>query len=175
MAEEKEKEELPKIEETVEELKKQLEKALKEKEEYLSGWQRAKAEFLAYQQEEEKRKQNYILLANFNLMSEILNVLDSFELAISQIKDENTLQGIGLIKSQLEGILKKHGLEVIEPKEGEKFNPHFHEVLFRKTCERENCDESDDGVIYKIFTKGYLLHGTLLRPAQVAVIYHKSS
>jgi len=173
--EEEKREELPKIQETIEELKKQLEKALKEKEEYLSGWQRAKADFLAYQKEEEKRKQNYILLANFNLMSEIVNVLDSLELAISQIENESILQGIGLIKSQLEGILKKHGLEILEPKEGEKFDPQFHEVLFKKLCENENCKGEDDGLIYKVLTRGYLLHGTLLRPAQVSVIYHKSS
>lgn len=167
--------ELPNLEETIKELKEQLEKALKEKEEYLAGWQRAKSEFLNYQQEEEKRRQEYIRLANFNLVSELINVLDSFDLAIEEIKEEKILKGFILIKSQLEGILKKYGLEILEPQIGDEFNPQFHEVISKEICQKENCNKSDEGKIEKILARGYLLNGFLVRPAKVSVIFHQNS
>lgn len=175
MEEKEKKEELPNLEETIKELKEELQKALKEKEEYLAGWQRAKAEFLNYQQEEEKRKEKYILLANFNLISDLVNVLDSFELALQGINDEKVLKGIGFIKGQFESILKKYGLSIIEPKVGDDFNPNFHEALSRELCHRQDCRQSDEGKIAKVFSRGYALNQVLIKPAQVAVTFHQDS
>ncbi len=173
MEEEKKEQELPNLEQTIKELREELNKALKEKEEYFAGLQRAKADFLKYQQEEEKRKEQYILLANFNIMSELINVLDSFVLALENVKDEEILKGLSLIKGQLEGILKKYGLEIIEPKEGEILNPRFHEAISRKTCQVKECQGEDEGKIVSVFARGYALHGTVIRPAQVSVIFHE--
>jgi len=87
-----------------------------------------------------------------------LPVLDSFELALKESGDK----GVFLIKSQIDDVLKKHGLVAMRTL-GEKFNPEFHEAV------AEDKSEKESGAILEEFQKGYLLHGKVLRPARVKV------
>lgn len=170
-----EEEKLPSELETIKELQETIAKLEKEKEEYLNGWKRAKADFLNYQKEMEEKIKKMVDFANANLILDLLSVLDSFDLAINSLNDEDKEKNIGkgylLIQSQILEILRKYNLEIIEPKE-EKFNPLFHEALATKKCEKQNCDGSDDNLIIEVYSKGYLLNGKLLRPAKVKVIIH---
>jgi molecular chaperone GrpE len=170
-----EEEKLPSELETIKELQQTIEKLEKEKEEYLSGWKRAKADFLNYKKEMEEKMNQIILFANNNLILDITNVLDSLDMAINSLSDEDKEKNIGkgyyLIQNQLLEILKRYGLEVIDPL-NEKFDPSFHEAISTKECSIENCDKSDDGTIIQVFSRGYLLNKRLLRPAKVRVIVH---
>ncbi|GIW66862.1 MAG: hypothetical protein KatS3mg095_0760 [Candidatus Parcubacteria bacterium] len=170
-----EEEKLPSEPETIKELQELIAKLEKEKEEYLSGWKRAKADFLNYQKETEEKLKSIINFANANLILDLTSVLDSLDLAINSLTDEEREKNLGrgyiLIQNQILEILKKYGLEIIDPK-NEKFNPAFHEALATKKCEHEKCDESDDNLIIEVYSKGYLINGKLLRPAKVRVIIH---
>lgn len=170
-----ENEQLPSEPEIIKELQELVAKLEKEKEEYLSGWKRAKADFLNYQKEMEEKINNIINFANANLILDLLSVLDSLDLAINSLNEEDKERNIGkgyfLIQAQILDILKKYNLEIIEPK-NERFNPVFHEALSIKKCEKENCNGDDDGLIIEVYSKGYLLNGKLLRPARVKVISH---
>ena len=49
------------------------------------------------------------------LIADLIPALDSFELSLSVLKDgDPAKKGVELIRSQLEDILKKHGLERIK-------------------------------------------------------------
>lgn len=147
------------IADKIKKIKEHLKKCQKEKEEYLNGWQRAKADFINYKKDEEKNRENFVKWSNHILLTDILFVLDSFDLAL---QDEKKNKNLELIKVQLEDALKKHGLTQIKAI-GEKFNPEFHESV----GEIESSKES--GIIIEEVQKGYLLHNKVLRPTKVKI------
>src|SRR3989338_6296064 len=63
----------------------EFERCKKEKEEYLAGWQRAKADFINYKKEEAKRLETLAKYANAMLLEELITVLDNFDLAIQAL------------------------------------------------------------------------------------------
>lgn len=155
----------------LEELRKKIEKLEQEKQEYLNGWQRERADFLNYKKSEEKRFQEVVKFANERLIKSLIPVMDSLELAIeSTNKDgkaqanDSYLKGLLLIYSQMKDLLEKEGVEVINPKKGEEVNPYFEEVISEvKTT------EVPENKIYQVLEKGYILRGKVIRPARVIV------
>ena len=153
----------------LEKLKESLKECEKLRDEYLAGWQRQKADFLNYQKEMAKKIEEIIKYANEELIKELLLVLDSFEIALNSLEieglteiEKRIVHGLELIKTQLEDILKKMGLEEIKG-EGEIFNPEFHEVI-------EEVAGEEEGKIVEVVIKGYLLNGKVIRPAKVKVV-----
>ena len=142
----------------------ELEKVQLERDEYLAGWQRAKADFLNHQKEEQARLVNFIGFAKEDLISDILLVLDSFDLAILNAKDENEKRNFELVKLQLLNILKKNGLEKIEVQLGEQFNPSLQEVV-----EAITGTESPPHTVVEIASSGYKLNGKVIRATRVKV------
>lgn len=148
----------------LEELKKKLEECEKQREEYLNGWKRAKADFINYQKDEAKRLDEAIKFSNEFLIRELLSVLDSFDLSFSMLPeaDERLKRGMEIIYAQLENILKKHGLEPIQSL-GEKFDPGLHEALEAVESEKES------GTVTEELARGWKLHGRVIRPSKVKV------
>lgn len=145
-----------------EDFSKELEPCKKERDEYLNGWKRAKADLINYQKEEAKRFEEIIRFANAGMIKELITVLDSFELAVSVLEKQGKAEkGIYMIKSQLEDVLKKSGAEKIAVEIGKKFDPSFQESVAEA--------ESDQpvGTIIEEMEHGYFLHGRVLRPAKV--------
>jgi molecular chaperone GrpE len=169
-------EQLPAQEETVKEFDEKIKQLEKEKEEYLAGWKRAKADLLNYQKETEAKMQNFAMLANSTLVFDLLSIIDSFDLAIAALteRDRETSLGKGyyLVQTQLIDLLRKYGLEMIKVELPALFNPNFHEAISTKICEKQNCDKRDEALIIEVLSKGYLLHNKLLRPSKVRVITH---
>ena len=86
--------------------------------EYLAGWQRAKADYLNYKKDEVSRFEETVKFSGEFLIRDLINVLDSFAALEIHFKGEprpsadgRDLEGVLFIKSQLEDILKKFGLE----------------------------------------------------------------
>jgi len=155
----------------LEELRKRIEKLEQEKQEYLNGWQRERADFLNYKKSEEKRFQEVVKFANERLIKSLIPVMDSLELAIESTnkdrkdqENDSYLKGLLLIYSQMKDLLEKEGVEVINPKKGEEVNPYFEEVISEvKTT------EVPENKIYQVLEKGYILRGKVIRPARVIV------
>ena len=59
-----------------------IKKIQEEREEYLNGWKRAKADLVNYKREESERIDKIRKFCQEGLIYELLNVLDSFELAL---------------------------------------------------------------------------------------------
>ena len=149
------------FQEKIKKFQEKLKKCQELKEEYLDGWQRAKADLINARKDDERRNQEFLKFANAALVFEILPVLDSFDLAFAN-EDSKFSKGILLIKMQLEDVLKKYGLEAIKST-GEKFNLQFHEIIGETESEKE------EGIITEEIQKGYLLNGKVLRPARVKI------
>lgn len=142
----------------------EMEKIKKERDEYLDGWQRARAELINYKKDESKRFETFKNFANETIVRDLISVLDSFDLAIAALeKDGKAEKGIYLIKSQIEDSLKNYGLGKIMVSTGQIFDPLVHEAV------AEIDSDKPSGTIIEEIERGYLLNGKLLRPARVKI------
>lgn len=149
-------------------LREKLKKCLAEKDEYLAGWQRAKADFINARKEEDERRAELIKFFGAAIIKDILPVLDSFENAFKdenwQKLDKTWQEGVKLIYNKLLDILKKHNVEQIESM-AKKFNPEEYESM----GEIEVDDKKKDGIVIEEIRKGYKIYDKILRPAQVKI------
>lgn len=152
----------------IEDLKKKLEECQKQKDEYLAGWQRARADFLNYKKEEMERIEEILKYAGVGFILKILPILDNFDVAAKKLpedfKNDEKVKGILQIKTQLQDFLKSQGVEEIKTI-GEKFDPNFHEAT-----EQVELKDKEPGIIIEEIQKGYKINGRLLRPAKVKVV-----
>jgi molecular chaperone GrpE len=123
---------------------------------YMEKFQRLQAEFANYEKRTDKEKVDLLNNSNADLISQLLEVLDNFELSLKHNEDK----GVQLIYEDLIRVLEKQGLKAIDT-EG-KFNPEFHEALAQEAGEEE-------GTILEEFQKGYLLNDKLLRASKVKI------
>ena len=152
----------------IKKLREELKKREAEKKEYLDGWQRARADLINYKKDEARHFEEFAKFAAENLIAELLQVLDGLDLALEHEMPKEVGRGIIMIRSQLEDVLKRHGLEAIKT-EGQKFNPSFHESM------GETESDGDEGAVAEELQKGYLLNGRVLRPARVKILKSKQS
>ncbi|MDP2735398.1 MAG: nucleotide exchange factor GrpE [bacterium] len=154
-------------EKTTEEAPKQLEKAIQERDEYLAGWQRSRADLMNYKKEEMERIGGLMRYAQEELLLKLLPVLDNLERAekqaSSQDKESSIVQGCLLVISQLREFLRNQGVETLHT-EGEKFNPELHEAIGEEAVEGK-----EPGAVLEEVERGYLFLGKLLRPAKVKI------
>jgi len=145
-------------------LKEELEKSEKEKEEYLNGWKRAKADFINYQKDEARRFEEVIKFSNQELIKELIPVLDSFDLGIAALEKQGPVEkGVYIIRVQLEDVLKKRGFERMIVTVGQPFDPRAQEAV--ATVE----SNLPSGSIVEEVERGYLLNSRVIRPARVKV------
>ena len=143
-------------------LKERITKLEKEKDEYLNGWKRAKADSINQQKDELKRMEEIMKFANADIIKDLLLVLDSFELSLLATKDPEAKKGIEIIYSQLEKLLSKQGLKKIKAI-GEKFDPALHEAMLQEESDKES------GTILEEMVKGWKLNGKVIRPTKVKI------
>ncbi len=141
-----------------------LEELQKKCDEYLNGWKRAKADFINYQKDEQKRLHEFSQFANEALLQNLIVVLDSFNLALAAA--ENPDKGLFIIRAQLEDVLKKHGLQPISAKIGDAFSPELHEAIAEINTSA-NGDVATTNTIAEIMETGYTLNGKVVRPSKV--------
>lgn len=130
--------------------------------EYIERLQRLQAEFENFRRRNETERKESFSNANATLISQLLEVLDNFELSLKHNSDP----GIKLIYSQLFKILEKQGLKVIDAKG--KFNPKIHEALIKE-------EGKEYGVILEEIKKGYMLNDKLIRASKVRITVLKEN
>ncbi len=117
----------------VKKLKAELEAVKKEKQEYLDGWQRLKADTINAKKRDDEDKKQFMRYANIGLVEELLQVIQSFDMAMGNKEawekvEPNWRAGVEYINKQLRDILDVHGLVEINPL-GLVFNPAEHEAV----------------------------------------------
>ncbi|HPC01050.1 MAG TPA: nucleotide exchange factor GrpE [Syntrophales bacterium] len=157
---------------TVEGLTQRLKEKEREAAENYDKYLRAAAELENYRKRAAREKAEALKFGQENLIRDILPLLDGMDRALDQAARscdfESFREGLGLLRSQLLGCLKKHGVEAIDCTD-KVFDPNFHEALMQV-----DSAEHEDNAIVAELEKGYLLNGRLLRPAKVSVCKKKA-
>lgn len=135
--------------------------------EYLEGWQRARAEFANYKKRVEREMKDSYGSAAGSVLKDILPVLDDFERAMSnvpeQLQDDPWVGGVGMILRKLNKVLEDYNVTVIDPT-GQPFDPNRHEAIGT-----EDSSDVATGYVTATMQKGYVLGDRVLRPALVRV------
>jgi len=124
---------------------------------------KAEAENARRRAEEEIAKTRKFAVENF--AENMLPVIDSLEAGLV-IKDANLEQireGAQATLRQLMSALERNKVLPIDPKAGEKFDPHQHQAISVAPGDQEA------NTIVNVLQKGYLIADRVLRPALVVV------
>ena len=111
--------------------------------------------------------QNY---GGSKLARDMLPVFDNMKRAVESVTDEQRtanaalIEGIELTMRELFNVFGKHGIQVIDPQVGDKFDPKHHEAVFEAPV-----PGTKSGEIIQVSAQGFMLHDRILRPAQVGV------
>lgn len=137
-----------------------------QKKEYLDGWQRSQADMVNLKKDLEKQRSDFQKYAKVDFISQIIPVLDSFDMAFSNTDGvpEGWLSGVKYIYDQFVSILADNGVKQFNP-DGEQFDHNRHTSIETKEID----ESSKDGIILKVLQKGYEMDGKVLREAKVVV------
>ncbi len=122
---------------------------------------RLRAEFDNFRRRSEEDRKRIVEGANYELLKEIIGVMDEFDSAIEM--DEETSEGVKMIRKNLAKVLEKNGAKEMQLKQGDWFDPIYHEAVEKVQSDLE------DGKIVKIVKKGYMFRDGVLRHAKVSV------
>jgi len=150
--------------EVVEEEVDALAEVTRERDVYLDNLQRLKAEFDNYRKRAARDQESLVARAHERLVKELLPVLDDLGRALEaaeQHEEAKLEDGVQLVHRQLEQLLEKEGLALVET-DGQ-FDPHVHEALLTQPSDAE------EGSVIEVLQKGYRLGDRVLRPARVVV------
>ena len=133
----------------------------------LEKLQRLQADFSNYRKRVEKERAEFVKYANTDLIGELSDVLDVFELGL---QDDHTkdvspsfVDGMQGVLRKLKDLLQRRGLERI-PTVGEPFNPEMHEAAMQ-----EPSTDHEPGIILAEIRPGYRLGERVLRAPLVKV------
>jgi len=148
-------------------LQKELDQARTKADEYLDGWQRARAEFANYKRRVERDQEQMYQNITGNIIKRYLDVADDLARALKNRPQDPEgaawAQGIELIYRKLLSIMESEGVKPMEA-EGQLFNPNMHEAITH-----EEAPGLESGQIIEVVNPGYTLGERVLRPALVRV------
>ena len=106
--------------------------------------------------------------ARGKLVQELLPVLDNLDRTIRSASttrgDPTMLEGVRMVRQQLEGVLRGYGVERVEAA-GQRFDPGLHEAISVTPVS----DPQRHGLVLHQIEPGYRFGARLLRPARVTV------
>ncbi len=162
------------LKKTLKKLRADLKVCKSEKEEYLNGWQKERADFVNYKKQEEDRRVNFSEVMRERILTRFLSVVDSFNMAFANKEswnkvDENWRKGVEYIYAQMNTIFEEYGVKEVG-KVGEDFDPNIHQSIeMTPTDTKENNHK-----VSEVIQKGYKLGDRVIRAARVNVFeYHE--
>ena len=126
---------------------------------------RLMAEYDNYRKRTAKEKEGIYQDAKTDTIAKFLEVYDNLERAVTQAGDEDNVhkKGMEMIFHQLQNVLEKLGVTVVDPT-GQPFDPERHNAVMH--VEDENLGEN---VVSQVYQKGFLLGDKVSRFATVVV------
>jgi len=116
------------------------------------------AEFENYKRRVAKEKEELKFNTKVSMITPILDMDNDVSIAIKNIKDESTKEGVQLIAHKLENFLKSQGIESIQT---ETYDEDLHEVIsIVPTGKKEVID---------VVSKGYMLNGKPFRHPKIVI------
>lgn len=100
------------------------------------------------------------------LTRDMLPIYDNLRRALDAAGDarDAVIEGIELTLKELVSVFARHGVKVLSPAVGDRFDPQMHQAMFEAPVPGTRA-----GDIIQVAAEGFLLHDRLLRPAQVGV------
>ena len=133
-------------------------------------WMRALADAENSRKRSEKDRREAENYGGSKLARDLLPVYDYLKRGLEVATDEQRevaaalIEGVELTMREIVNVFKKHGIEPIMPKIGDRFDPQDHEAMFEAPVPGTKA-----GDIIQVMSEGFMLHDRLLRPAQVGV------
>ncbi len=147
-------------------VKKDLEQCRAQKQEYLDGWQRAKADYVNAVRRFKDENKNATTVGIVKAAEAFLPAFDSLERA----KDAGEVpDGFEAIIKQIESAFTALNISEVEALVGESFDPTYHEALGQDNA--ENAEQ--DGKISSVLEKGWKVGETVIRHAKVRVAHYE--
>lgn len=148
----------------LENLKAELEKLKKEKDELNDRYLRTLAEYDNFRKRSQREKDAVYGDATADAVKKLLPILDSFDRASNyECPDAEYKKGIDLIGNSIKEAFDQLGLKEI-PALGEQFDPKFHNAVMH------NDDPAyGENVITDVYRKGYTLGDKVIRFSMVVV------
>lgn len=148
----------------------ELDEVRAERDQFRDRFMRALADAENSRKRSEKDRREAEQYGGSKMARDILSVYDNMKRAIEAATPEQRqasaalFEGIELTMRELLSVFKKHGIEVIAPQLGDKFDPQVHQAMFEAPV-----PGTIAGEIIQVAAEGFFLHDRLLRPAQVGV------
>lgn len=104
------------------------------------------------------------------LARDLLAVYDGMKRAVDAVTDEHRemagplIEGVELTMRELLNVFSRHGIEIIDPQVGDRFDPNLHEAMFEAPV-----PDTAAGDIIQVSAQGFAMRDRILRPAQVGV------
>src|SRR3989338_5880449 len=155
------------LKKTLKKLRADLKQAKKEKEEYLLGWQKERADFANYKKDEDSRRIMFSESVRERILTRFLSIIDSFNMAFSNKEawekvDENWRKGVEYIYGQMSSIFEEYGVKAIG-EVGETFDPNIHQSIEMVITDKKENNHK----VAEVIQKGYKLGERVMRPARV--------
>jgi len=149
-------------------LEKEIESLKTELEDQKDSYLRAHADFDNYKKRVKRDAARSYQDAMSSVLKIFLSVSDDIERALKNPPNENEISswinGIELIHQKLMGQMKNQGVERMDVKPGDQFDPNMHEAITQ-----EEHPEYEDGQIIDVVQPGYQISDRVIRPAMVRV------
>ncbi|MBC9246249.1 nucleotide exchange factor GrpE [Paracoccus sp. 11-3] len=148
----------------------QLEQLTIQRDEFRDKFMRALADAENARKRADKERRDAEQYGGTRLARDLLPVYDALHRALDSATDEQRaaasalLEGVELTLRELSNVFAKHGITVITPQAGDKFDPAIHEAMFEAAV-----PGTIAGEIIQVMDNGFRLHDRLLRPAKVGV------
>jgi molecular chaperone GrpE len=148
----------------------ELDELRAERDEYKDRFVRALADAENSRKRGDKARREAEQYGGSKLSRDMLPVFDNLKRAVESATDEQKevasalIEGVELTMRALLGVFEKHGVRIVSPQVGDRFDPQVHEAMFEAPVPGTKA-----GDIIQVSGEGFMLHDRLLRPAQVGV------
>lgn len=140
----------------------------RELEEHREKLLRLAADYDNYRKRTARERQEAGSRAQADLVRQLLDSLDDLgrfaHLDPSTAEAATVVEGVDMVEKKMLKALGAAGLEVIDP-EDQMFDPAVHEAVSTEPA----LSPEDENLVSRVYQKGYMYNGQLLRPARVVV------
>lgn len=148
----------------------ELDELRAERDAYKDKFMRALADAENARKRGDKARRDAENYGGSKLARDMLPVYDNLKRGLEAATDEQRdvsaalIEGVELTMRALLDVFSKHGIQIVSPEVGDRFDPQMHEAMFEAPVPGTKA-----GDIIQVSAEGFMLHDRLLRPAQVGV------
>jgi len=148
-------------------LRKQLDEARAQADDWLDKYRRAGAEFANYRKRQDRDREQQELELRKRILGRFLPIAEDFRRALAHVPsnaaDSQWVQGVALIGNKINTMLGEFQVQAMEA-QGQPFDPVYHQALLH-----EANDKYPAGTVIEELEKGYLIGNQVLKAALVKV------